>query len=103
MAGKKHPGKVSRYEIVDGKEILVSTDDVKTVPESMWFRKDASGKDVPVVKTVAIKNAEGRVQEIIEYGPKGEFLQSTMAAPPPPRPLSSKTPPVPKPMKKGSK
>ena len=97
MAGKKHPGKVSRYEIVDGKEHLVSTDEIKTVPESMWFRKDASGKEVPVVKTVAIK-VEGRVHEIIEYGPKGEFLASTVAAPPPPRPLTSK-PPVPKPTK----
>ncbi|HME53882.1 MAG TPA: hypothetical protein VKM55_16775 [Candidatus Lokiarchaeia archaeon] len=98
MAGKKHPGKISYYELDNGEEKLVSVDDVQNVPESMRFRKDVSGTDVPVVKTVAIKDAKGNIREIIEYGPKGEFLQSTMAMPPLPRPVSSK-PPVPKPTK----
>ncbi len=85
MADKKHPGKITFVEIMNGVEKLVKVEDVLNVPESMRFRKDASGKDVPVVKTVAMKTADGNIREIIEYGPKGEFLQSTIAAPPPPR------------------
>lgn len=102
MAGKKHPGKISYYELINGEEKLVNVEAVKDVPEGMRFRKDASGKDVPVVKTVAIKNTDGRVQEIVEYGPKGQFLSSTMAQPPPRSPTNNIHPesnPIPKPVK----
>ncbi len=85
MADKKHPGKITFVESVNGVEKVVKVEDVQNVPESMRFRKDARGKDVPVVKTVAVKTPDGRVREVIEYGPNGEFLQSTVAAPPPPR------------------
>jgi hypothetical protein len=95
MADKKHPGKITFVEIMNGVEKLVKIEDVKNMPESMRFRKDAHGKDVPVVKTVAMKTADGNIREIIEYGPNGEFLQSTMAAPPPPR--QPKPQPEPKP------
>lgn len=95
MADKKHPGKISMFENVNGVEQLVKVEDVKNVPESMRFRKGASGKDVPVVKTVAMKGPDGRVREIIEYGPNDEFLQSTMAAPPPPRQVKPQPEPRP--------
>ena len=98
MADKKHPGKITFVECMDGVEKVVKVEDVLNVPESMRFRKDASGKDVPVVKTVAMKTADGRVREIIEYGPKGEFLRSTVAAPSPPR--QGKPQPEPKPARK---
>ncbi|MEX2684258.1 MAG: hypothetical protein Q6373_021990 [Candidatus Sigynarchaeota archaeon] len=82
----KHPGKIAYYESRDGVETLVKVEDVKSVPETIRFRKDKDGKDVPVVKVVAMKDIDGNVREIVEYGPDGEFLQSTMVAPPPPRP-----------------
>ncbi len=91
----KHPGKIAYHESRNGVEKLVNTEDVNNVPETMRFRKGKDGKDVPVVKAVAMKDGDGNVREIIEYGPKGEFLQSTMAAPPPPR--RGKPQPEPKP------
>jgi len=81
----KHPGKISYYESKNRVENLMNVEDVKNVPETMRFRKGKDGNDVPVVKVVAMKDGDGKAREIVEYGPDGEFLQSTMATPPPPR------------------
>nr|MDO8112710.1 hypothetical protein [Candidatus Sigynarchaeota archaeon] len=101
MPEKKHPGKISFFENVNGTEKLVKIDDVKNMPESMRFRKDMHGKDVPVVKTVAMKTSDGNIREIIEYGPNDQFLASTMAAPPPPQPRKEDSNKKPKPAKSG--
>jgi hypothetical protein len=96
---KKHPGAIDYYENIGGVETLVSTIDVNNVPEDMRFHKDNKGKVLPVVKTVAIKDDNGNIKEIIEYGPGGVLLQSTMAAPRPPKPRSAPPAPKPKPVK----
>ena len=71
----KHPGTITFYELVEGVEKIVKTTPIDQIPESMRFRETTKGK-VPVVKVVSQQMGSGR--EIIEYGPKGEFLQSTI-------------------------
>jgi hypothetical protein len=71
----KHPGSITYYERVDGKEKKVKTTPIDQIPESMWFGETNKGR-VPIVKVVAQPMGNGR--EIIEYGPKGEFIRSTI-------------------------
>lgn len=71
----KHPGQIAFYEIKEGQEVLLHTDPIKSIPINMQFIDTPNGK-IPVVKCVMM--GEGSFREIIEYGPKGEFLRSTI-------------------------
>nr|MDO8118756.1 hypothetical protein [Candidatus Sigynarchaeota archaeon] len=74
----KHPGTIKFFEIVDRVEKLVNVEKAENVPENMRF-VDVDGKKIPVVKVVMVKN--NVFSEIHEYGPKGEFLRTTMSQP----------------------
>jgi hypothetical protein len=71
----KHPGQIAFYKIQDGEEILLHTEPIEKIPITMQFIDTPDGK-IPVVKTVLME--KGKMAEIIEYGPKGEFLRSTI-------------------------
>lgn len=73
----KHPGKISYFELdpITKEEKLTSTADIKDVPESLRFADTPDGH-IPVVKVVMIPSDKFR--EIIEYGPKGQFLRNTI-------------------------
>jgi len=71
-----HPGKI---EYVDGEtQKVVSVEDAANVPESLRFADTPSGR-VPVVKVVMRR--KGEVAEILEYGPEGQLLRTTIGAP----------------------
>ena len=73
----KHPGKIFYYEWdpITKEEILTSTELIKNIPESLRFGDTPDGF-IPVVKVVMIPKGQNR--EIIEYGPNGQFLRSTI-------------------------
>src|SRR5215470_14407761 len=68
-----HPGKIT---YVDGAtQKVVAVEDASSVPESLRFAETPSGP-VPVVKVVMQRN--GQYSEILEYGPDGQLLRTTI-------------------------
>jgi len=73
MTRPAHPGTIVYVDGATQQEVRRLP--VEEVPESMRFRATARGL-VPVVKVVAIE--DGNQRSLLEYGPDGEFLFSTL-------------------------
>lgn len=73
-----HPGSISYFKLIDGKEILQHKQSSNEIPRSMLFKK-INTRWIPVVKVVMIDNE--KMREIHEYGPKGQLLQTTIQLP----------------------
>jgi hypothetical protein len=76
----RHPGKIDFYENRNGKEILTHTDKIENIPDNFRFIQ-IDNDWIPIVKVVAIMDDKGRPREITEYGPGGQRLRNTYAAP----------------------
>lgn len=90
-AGDKHPGEIQYEDRVEQRTWTKRADEV---PQTIaWVKVDAQWK--PVVRIEM--NGAGSAREITTYGPNGEFLESTMTAPPPPPAAPSEPTPTPTP------
>lgn len=90
-AGDKHPGEIVYEDSVDHRKW---TERAAEVPQTIaWVKSGEVWK--PVVR-IELKGS-GEAREITTFGPNGEFLETTMMAPPPPPPAPSEPTPTPTP------
>lgn len=77
--GERHPGEILHDDKVDGR---TWTRRAEEVPQSVAWVQAADGRWVAVVKIVITGSAARR--EMAKFGPDGQFLETTVQAPPPP-------------------
>lgn len=90
-SGEKHPGEILYQDQMDGREW---TEKAADVPQSVaWAKLNDVWHPVLRVQMTGIDS----MRRITRFGKDGEFLDTTVTAPPPPPPQATPTPiPVPK-------